>query len=107
MLNFNLKKIIMILLCAILCSCATLRTKSELAQGERYFKGGLYKHAMKQLLPLAVDGNANAQYAVGYMYYYGYGVTQDTDTGYFWINRAAQQHYEPALKALAVAKKKK
>jgi septal ring-binding cell division protein DamX len=35
------------------------------------------------------------------MYYYGYGVTQDTESGIFWMNRAASAHYAPAIKALA------
>src|SRR6187431_3039731 len=70
---------------------------SYLAQGKRYFEDGYYKKAMKELLPLACDGNAEAQYAVGYMYYYGYGVKQDTDIGFFWIKRSADQGFEPAI----------
>ena len=75
---------------------------SELRQGQRLFEEGYYKRAMRDLLPLACDGNAEAQYAVGYMYYYGYGVAQDTDVGYFWIKRSANQHYLPAMKAAAM-----
>lgn len=75
-------------------------TLSELQYGKRLFEGGYYKRAMRELLPLACDGNADAQYAVGYMYYYGYGVAQDTDVGYFWIERAANQNFIPAVKAL-------
>lgn len=75
-------------------------TQSELAQGKRLFNGGYYKRAMTQLLPLAADGNAEAQYAVGYMYYYGYGSTQDVDSGYFWIKRSADQKFQPAVDAL-------
>lgn len=80
------------------------RVQSELQQGKRYFEEGYYKKAMHLLLPLACGchGNAEAQYAVGYMYYYGYGVAQDTDVGYFWIQRSANQHYPPAQKALAL-----
>ncbi len=55
---------------------------------------------MQQLLPLACDGIPDAEYAVGYMYYYGLGVAQDTDVGYFWICRAAGKHYIVAVKAL-------
>ena len=35
------------------------------------------------------------------MYYYGYGVTQDTESGIFWMNKAAAAHYGPAIRALA------
>lgn len=73
---------------------------SELQQGKRLFNEGYYKRAMRRLLPLACDGNCEAQYAVGYMYYYGYGVAQDTDVGYFWIKRSADQHFVPAMEAL-------
>jgi TPR repeat protein len=78
---------------------------SELAQGERDFTQGYYKKAMHRLLPLACDGNAQAQYAVGYMYYYGLGVAQDTDVGYFWISRSAQKHFLPAQEALNTIQK--
>ena len=77
-------------------------TMSELEQGKRLFQDGYYKRAMQQLLPLAVDGNAEAQYAVGYMYYYGFGTTQDTASGDFWIRRSAEQNYKPALDALTI-----
>lgn len=78
----------------------SLKSESELEQGKRYFEDGYYKKAMTMLLPLACNGVAEAQYAVGYMYYYGYGVAQDTDVGYFWIRRSAEGGYKPAQKAL-------
>lgn len=97
----------LILALAFTCTgCATSpATQSELAQGKRLFDGGYYKRAMAQLLPLAANGNAEAEYAVGYLYYYGYGTTQDTDTGYFWIKRAADQHFQPAVDALPMMAK--
>ena len=79
--------------------------QSYLQQGKRYFHDGFYKRSMMLFLPLACDGNPEAQYAVGYMYYYGYGVTQDTDVGYFWIRRSAEQEYLPAVDALALIEK--
>jgi TPR repeat protein len=89
------------LLSLALAACATNpATQSELAQGKRYFDQGYYKRSMQTLLPLACDGNAEAEYAVGYMYYYGYGVAQDTDVGYFWINRSAQKGFAPAKEAI-------
>jgi hypothetical protein len=80
----------------------TPATMSELAQGKRLFQEGYYKRAMEQLLPLAAEGNMEAQYAVGYMYYYGFGAAQDTDSGYFWIKRSASQDFKPAINALAI-----
>lgn len=77
-----------------------LADTSYLEQGKRDFQEGFYKRALQELLPVAADGNGEAQYAVGYMYYYGYGVSQDTNVGFFWIQRAAGQHYVPAIQAL-------
>ncbi|HEX4044358.1 MAG TPA: hypothetical protein VHZ76_01665 [Gammaproteobacteria bacterium] len=84
------------------CGTPSPRVASELQQGKRLFEDGYYKRSLQELLPLACDGNAEAQYAVGYMYYYGYGVPQDTDVGYFWIKRSADQHFLPAEKALSM-----
>ena len=107
------------LLSVLLIACATTgprprpvhtesaSEKSYLAQGKRYFEEGYYRRAMHELLPLACDGNPEAQYAVGYMYYYGEGVAQDTDVGYFWIKRSADKGYPPAVKALAIISKQK
>lgn len=81
-------------------ACNNMFSDANLTQGERYYQKGLYKSALHTLMPLARSGNPKAQYAVGYMYYYGYGTAQDTTQGYAWINRAAEQKYIPALRAL-------
>ena len=103
-----LRLVIFTLLTMSLISCAMKYSpgaSSELLQGKREFDAGYYKTAMRELLPLACSGNADAQYAVGYMYYYGYGVAQDTDVGSFWIGRSAQQNYPLALKAMEMISK--
>jgi len=112
-----LKQLVISLLAMTLMACATthhqaatdnhdnqkslgIANQSYLAEGKRLFEEGFYKSAMHELLPIAVNGNEEAQYAVGFMYYYGYGVSQDTEVGFFWIQRSANQHYEPAMQAL-------
>lgn len=112
-----LRFVLMALICACLTNCVSLNGSrhftppmtpkmiSELQQGKRWFETGYYKHAMRMLLPLACDGVPEAQYAVGYMYYYGYGVAQDTDVGIFWITRAAEKGYLPAQRALSLTHK--
>lgn len=103
-----LRIFLMGLLSTFLIACAAtknIETISHLQQGKRFYNSGLYKRAMHELLPLASDGNVDAQYAVGYMYYYGYGVAKDSDTGYFWIKRAADKHYLPAVRALMMIHK--
>ncbi len=98
--------LMMILLSLSLCACTALvytpKDTAQLQQGKRDFDSGYYQSAMRRLLPLACDGNADAQYAVGYMYYYGFGVGQDTFVGSFWINRSAKQHYPPAVRAAGI-----
>lgn len=80
----------------------TLKEQSELEEGKRLFEDGYYKRSMRFLLPLACENIPEAEYAIGYMYYYGYGVTQDMDVGYFWIKRAADEGYISAQKALPI-----
>lgn len=95
--------ILIVLMSFSLMACGATRLKytqpaktAYLDQGKRFFEEGFYKRALHELLPFAADGDPEAQYAVGYMYYYGYGAAQDTEVGYFWINRSARQGYEPA-----------
>jgi len=84
----------------MLTACYSPGMSEELQVGKDSFKSGDYKDAFHQLLPLAANGKAQAQYAVGYMYYNGFGVTQDTESGIFWMKRAADQHYPPAMSAM-------
>lgn len=84
-----------------LSACASLKAPQELQAGKMSFEEGDYPKAFHQLLPLAANGNKEAEYAVGYLYYYGYGTPQNVPTGLFWMKRSADQGYEPAKRALA------
>lgn len=97
--------IILTLISLTLFGCANRSyqvSNSELQRGKYYFKEGYYKRAMRLLLPSACDHCPDAEYAVGYMYYYGLGVAQDSDVGNFWISRAANRGNVCAQKALAL-----
>ncbi len=50
----------------------------------------------------AMDGDADAQYALGYMYYYGVGTVSDPETGELWIRKAAAQNQPLAKRAEAL-----
>lgn len=50
---------------------------------------GDYATAVQELLPMAQQGNARAQYNLGVMYASGLGVSQDDQQGYFWFSLAA------------------
>jgi septal ring-binding cell division protein DamX len=95
-----------ILIILWLQACVSPQMSQELQQGRETFNAGNFKQAFHQLLPVASDGKAEAQYAVGYMYYYGYGINQDSESGLFWMNKAASQHYTPAVKALQMIQAK-
>ncbi|HSW71690.1 MAG TPA: sel1 repeat family protein [Gammaproteobacteria bacterium] len=103
----SFKKPLILLLVLLLTACTSLRTSQEIQLGKSNFEAGYYRDAFRQLLSPAIEGNAQAQYAIGYMYYYGYGVPLDTETGSFWIKKAADQHYQPAVQALAAMQKAK
>ena len=97
----QIKKLIIILLAGIcLQGCVSPKMGEELQQGKATFAAGDYANAFHQLLPIAVSGDKEAQYAVGYMYYNGLGVAQDTQTGIFWMHKSADQKYPPAQNAL-------
>lgn len=51
--------------------------ESDAHKGWEAFKSRDYATALKVWRPLAEQGNADAQYALGELYYYGKGVTQD------------------------------
>lgn len=56
-----------------------------------------YRQAIAdQWYPLAEQGDANAQYTLGYHYEKGAGVAQDTPTAVTWYRRAARQNHLPA-----------
>lgn len=96
-----LKKLLIIVgLACSLQACTSAVQARQYDEGKASFTAGNFKESFHQLLPLAAANNEKAQYAVGYMYYYGYGVTRDTESGLFWMQKSAAQHYAPAQKAL-------
>lgn len=59
-----------------------------------------YAAAATILTPLAENGNANAQYSLGYLYYNGLGTKRDLNTAYSWIKKAADSGQSEAIIAL-------
>ncbi len=57
-----------------------------------------------QLQRMAQSGDADAQYALGYRYYYGIGVKQNTESSLSWMTQAASQGQKQALQALRLIK---
>jgi TPR repeat protein len=90
-----------IILCIALLETACLYDLS-LREGIASFKAQDYRQAFIRLKPAAERGNRDAQYAVGYMYYYGRGVVENRKKALFWIQHAARAGQLEARKAMTV-----
>lgn len=61
-----------------------------------------YDCSLQHVTQAAEQGDADAEYALGYMYYYGVSTQQDTTTALLWIKRAAAKNQPLAKKALVM-----
>ncbi|VEG89745.1 tetratricopeptide repeat protein [Legionella spiritensis] len=94
---FRLILSVPLMLC--LASCVNY---TNLYEGIASFKVQQYRSAFIHLKPEAEKGQPDAQYAVGYMYYYGQGVVEDRKKAWYWINKAANAGQPDALEALKI-----
>ncbi len=82
-------------LIAALCAGFTLGLTAPawagLKEGAAAQKRGDYATALRELRPLAEQGNAKAQYNLGVMYDKGRGVPQDYAKAVGWWRKAAEQ----------------
>jgi len=74
---------------------------SDLAVGKRAYEKGDYATALKELLPVADQGDAQALYLVGSMVFEGKGVSQDKRKGAVLLQLAAREGYAEAELRLA------
>lgn len=79
----------------------------NLKHGIESFRVQDYRQAFIRLLPEAKAGQADAQYAVGYMYYYGQGVIENRKKAWYWIERAANSGQADAVSALTILRQGK
>ena len=63
----------------------------QFQQGLTAYEQSDYQTAFKLWLPLAEQGNADAQFNLGLMYYNGRGVKQDDFEAVKWYRKAAEQ----------------
>ncbi len=71
------------------------------AGAEAYVRGD-YATALKEWRPLAEQGSASSQYALGLMYQGGFGVSQDYAQAVRWYRLAADQGHAKAQAKLGV-----
>ncbi len=94
-------KFLKILIITIIIS-GCMRSSLNLTQGINSFRVQDYRSAFVRLKPEAEKGNAEAQYAVGYMYYYGQGVVEDRRKAWYWITKSAESGNKDAIKAVGL-----
>ncbi len=73
---------------------------AERDKGVAAFENGDFTTALKELTPLAEQGDAEAQFNLGYMYRTGEGVPQDDKTAVEWYTLAAEQGLDEANRIL-------
>lgn len=84
------------------CSSSPFTQRSfSLAEAQAAYQRQDYWTAAQMLRPLAYQGNADAQYALGYMYYYGRGVERNRGFAMSWFGEAVRLGHEKAREALA------
>ena len=66
-------------------------TQADLASAHRAFESGNYKSAFKQLQPLAVEGNVEAQSNLAWLYRNGAGTEKDNGKAVHWYLLASEQ----------------
>ena len=100
-MSFVIQLILLILLTLSEAACVH---HSSLNEGITCFRVQNYRDAFIHLKPEAERGQPDAQYAVGYMYYYGQGVVENRKQAWIWINRAARQGQPDAIVAVKILK---
>ncbi len=93
---------LLIVLMFIPLMAACISSAFNLHEGIQSFKMQDYRRAFIRLKPEAAKGQPDAQYAIGYMYYYGQGVVEDRKKAWYWINMAAQAGQPDAIVATKI-----
>jgi uncharacterized protein len=76
---------------------------AELDDAVAAARGGDYATALRRLSPLADKGDARAQFDIGFMYAYGWGVQRDAAAAIAWYRKAADQGLQVAQHFLGLA----
>ena len=93
---------LLIIICSIFLLNGCIGSGYNLQEGIRSFQIQNYRQAFILLKPVAEKGQPDAQYAVGYMYYYGQGVVEDRKKAAYWITRAAEAGQPDAVAAMKI-----
>jgi TPR repeat protein len=94
--------VMLLVIASMLLIAGCQSNQPTLNSGHQYFAKKQYAEAFHALMPAAAAGHADAQYAVGYMYYYGYGIGRDPELAEYWLRSAAKQNQTKAIDALSL-----
>lgn len=97
-MSYFFRVVLILLLTPLMFACSSL----NLREGIQSFRAQDYRKAFIRLKPEAKKGNPDAEYAVGYMYYYGQGVVENRKKAWFWINKAANLGQPDAVAAVQI-----
>lgn len=99
-MHLRVKLLFFICLLSLLSGCMT--SAYNLRAGIKSFQIQNYRQAFIRLIPEAEKGQRDAQYAIGYMFYYGQGVVEDRPKALYWINCAARKGQPDAIEAMRI-----
>ena len=68
-----------------------LHPSVQLQQGINAFMGFRFEEAVKLLLPLAEQGEVEAQKLMARLYFSGHGVEKNMEKYHYWLVQAAEQ----------------
>jgi len=99
----NLQKII----AKAKASLSSPKVSADYQRGLDAYSSGDYATALREFEPLAEQGDADAQYNLGFMYDKGKGVLQDYKTAVKWYRLSAEQGDALAQKKLSILMQRK
>lgn len=97
----NLAKVFTVLLVGVPTAFAD--DAADIRAGNAALEAKDYQTAIHKFLPLAIEGNAEAQYRIARMYFHGHGVRKDYCASTIWVEKAARQKYAYAAIAMSFA----
>lgn len=86
-------KFLLVLIFSMLLGNSVVVIAANLDKGFEAYKSGDFETALAEWTLPAEQGNAQAQYNLGFMYYHGEGVSQNDEIAVMWFSKAAQQGY--------------
>lgn len=101
----KIKMLLAITVCStglVLTSCASHQKPGTqaYASGKAAYAQQNYGASFQEIQQAAQAGDPDAEYALGYMYYYGKGTPQNTPAAMEWMRKSAAQGQPQAVKAL-------